>query len=124
MLALGMRLAAMFFLSLYLLTLKVSGQRHIPLAETVFWRQALPIAAIGGHLAWRGQLGQLYTERFRSHAIRAYSGLFGMILVIGATRMLPLAEATVLGFTSSVFAVVLAATVLRERVGWVSIMDM
>jgi drug/metabolite transporter (DMT)-like permease len=40
-----------------------------------------------------------------------------MFCVLTAARMLPLSEATVLNFTAPIFAVVLSAMLLRERVG-------
>jgi drug/metabolite transporter (DMT)-like permease len=52
-----------------------------------------------------------------AHARRSVMGLSGMFLTLGAVRLLPLSEATVLGFTAPIFATVLALVVLRERVG-------
>lgn len=40
-----------------------------------------------------------------------------MFLTLGVVRLLPLAEATVLGFTTPMFAVILSALVLKEHVG-------
>lgn len=115
--ALGLRLLAMFFMSLLLLQVKMAGQRGIALGEVMFWRQLLPALFIGGWLAARGQLWRLSTRRLGTHARRASLGVVGMVLTFGAVLLLPLAEATVLGFASPIFAVILAATLLREHVG-------
>lgn len=115
--ALGLRLLAMFFMSLLLLQVKVAGQRGVSLAEVMFWRQLLPALFIGAWLGARGELWRLRTRRIGTHARRAALGVTGMVLTFGAVLLLPLAEATVLGFTSPIFAVVLAATLLREHVG-------
>lgn len=116
-LALGLRLLAMLFLSLLLLQVKVAGHRGTPLIEVMFWRQFFPALFIGAWLAARGELSRLRTHRLGTHARRAALGLAGMVLTFGAVRLLPLAEATILGFTAPIFAVVLAATLLREHVG-------
>jgi drug/metabolite transporter (DMT)-like permease len=55
--------------------------------------------------------------RLLAHARRAATGLFGMIFTYGAVLLLPLAEATTLGFTAPVFAVLIALVVLREKIG-------
>lgn len=40
-----------------------------------------------------------------------------MFLTLGVVRLLPLAEATILGFTTPIFAVILSAALLKEKVG-------
>ncbi len=117
MLALGLRLLAMAALSVMLVLVKLSGLRGTTLAEVIFWRQLLPALLVLGWLAMTGRLASLRTQRLPVHARRATMGVIGMYLNLGAVMMLPLAEATVLGFTSPIFAVILAAILLRERVG-------
>ncbi|MCY1671795.1 DMT family transporter [Novosphingobium sp. SL115] len=117
MLALGLRLAATVLFSVMLLLVKLTGERNIALPETLFWRQALPAVSILGWLALRGELQRLKTQRRWIHARRALIGGSGMFLTLGVVRLLPLAEATVLGFTTPMFAVILSALVLKEKVG-------
>lgn len=117
MLALGLRLAATVLFSVMLLLVKLTGERNIALPETLFWRQALPAVSILGWLALRGELHRLKTQRPWIHARRALIGGSGMFLTLGVVRLLPLAEATVLGFTTPMFAVILSALVLKEKVG-------
>lgn len=116
-LALGLRLLAMLAMSVMLLFSKLSGIYGLPLPETLFWRQLLPALAIVGWLASRGELARLRTERFWVHLRRAFIGTTGMFATLGVVRILPLAEATILSFTTPMFAVVLAALFLREPVG-------
>ena len=52
-----------------------------------------------------------------AHFRRAALGLLGMFLNFGAVTLLPLAEATTLNFTTAIWAVILSALILRERVG-------
>lgn len=117
MFALFLRLIATMLFSVMLLLVKLTGERGIALPETLFWRQALPALAIFGWLAARGQMHRLRTKRPWIHARRALIGGTGMFLTLGVVRLLPLAEATVLGFTTPMFAVILSALVLREKVG-------
>lgn len=115
--ALALRLAAMLALSVMLLLVKLTGEHGISLSETLFWRQFLPGIALLGWLAARGELGRLRTRRPLIHARRALIGGLGMFLTLGVVQILPLAEATVLGFTAPIFAVLLAVVLLGERVG-------
>lgn len=116
-LALGLRMLAMLAMSAMLVFSKLSGERGIWLPETMFWRQLLPAFAIFAWLAMRGQLARLHTNRPWIHARRAFIGTVGMFLTLGVVQILPMAESTVLGFTTPVFAVILSALLLREHVG-------
>lgn len=117
MLALALRLLATISFSIMLLLVKLTGEKGVPLPETLFWRQAIPALAILGWLAARRQIGRLRTRRPWVHARRALIGTMGMFLTLGVVRVLPLAEATVLGFTTPMFAVILSALLLGEKVG-------
>lgn len=108
----------MFMLATLLLLVKLAGTRGIPLGETIFWRQFLPALSLFGWLAARRQLGTLRTRHPWLHVRRAVMGTVAMGLTLGVVRLLPLAEATILGFTLPLFAVVLSLVVLREKVGW------
>lgn len=124
MFALGLRLAAAAAISAMLMLVKLASEHGVALTETIFWRQLLPALFIAGWLGSRGRLGQLRTARFPSHVRRAVIGLAGMFLNLGAAILLPLTEATTLGFTTPIFAVILAALFLKERVGpvrWIAV---
>lgn len=117
-LALGLRLLAMVMLSVMLALVKLAGLRGIPLPETMFWRQLIPAVLLFGWLAARGQLYRLITARFWIHVRRTVLGVSSMGLTLGVVRLLPLAQATILGFTTPIFSVLLATLFLREQVGW------
>lgn len=117
LLALILRLGAMMLLSTMLMLVKISGEHGIRLPELLFWRQFLPACAIFLWLAAKGELGRLKTDRARLHAQRAVVGTTNMFLFLGAVQVLPLSEATVLNFTTPVFAVLLSALLLHETVG-------
>lgn len=118
LLALVLRLGSALAFSLLLLTVRLSGDRDLWLPETLMWRQAVPALVIFAWLAARGELHTLRTARPWIHARRAAVGTVGMFMTLGVALLLPLAEATVLGFTSPIFAVLLSLVLLREDVGF------
>lgn len=117
LLALFVRLLAAAALATMGMLVKLAGTRGAHLGELIFWRQLITTILLGAGLALTGRLALLKTRRLPAHARRAGSGLFGMIFTYGAVLLLPLAEATTLGFTAPMFAVLLAIVMLRERIG-------
>ena len=117
LLALFVRLLAAFALATMGMLVKLAGERGAHLMELIFWRQLLTIFLLGAGLALTGNLALLKTRRLPAHARRAASGLFGMVFTYGAVLLLPLAEATTLGFTAPVFAVLIAIALFGERIG-------
>jgi drug/metabolite transporter (DMT)-like permease len=117
LLALGIRLLTALALATMAMLVKLAGERGAHLIELIFWRQALTAAMIGTGLALTGRLALLRTMRLPAHAGRAGMGLLGMLFTYGAVLLLPLAEATTLGFTAPVFAVLIAMLLFREKIG-------
>lgn len=117
LLALGVRLLAAFALATMAMLVKLAGERGVHLIELIFWRQALTAVLIGAGMMLAGRLALLKTSRLRSHGVRSATGLFGMLFTYGAVLLLPLAEATTLGFTAPIFAVLIAMLLFREKVG-------
>lgn len=117
LLALFVRLIAAFALATMGMLVKLAGERGAHLIELIFWRQLLTAVLLGGGLALSGQLALLKTRRIGAQARRAFSGLFGMVFTYGAVLLLPLAEATTLGFTAPIFAVLIAIVMFGERIG-------
>jgi drug/metabolite transporter (DMT)-like permease len=90
----------------------------IPLAQVILARNlfALPfllllVARSGGFVILRPRSPGM-------HALRTLFGMTGMVGAFAAYTWLPLATATVLGFTMPLFLTALSVVVLRERVGW------
>lgn len=117
LLALFVRLLTAFALATMAMLVKLAGERGAHLIELIFWRQLLTFMLLGAGMALTGRLAMLHTQRLPAHARRAASGLFGMLFTYGAVLLLPLAEATTLGFTAPVFAVLIAMVLLGERIG-------
>jgi drug/metabolite transporter (DMT)-like permease len=111
------RLFAMIALSVMFALVKWASERGVHIVETVFYRQlfALPVA-----LVWMiigPGLSSLKTQRLGVHASRTLVGTFGMCLNFLSVMLLPLAEATAFGFSVPIFATILSAIFLHEKVG-------
>ncbi len=117
LLALLMRLAGIAGFAVMAAMIKLASESGIHLAELLFWRQLVSLPILLGWAMIAGGIGQLATSRPKAHAVRAIYGVTGMILNFGGVILLPLAEATTLGFTGPMFAVVLSILLLKESVG-------
>jgi len=115
--ALVIRLGAIAALSTMAMLIKLANARGIHLLEILFWRQFLSVPLIAGGCFAMGKLASLKTQRHWVHARRAVYGMIGMVCNFGAVILLPLAEATTMGFTAAIWAVILSALMLHERVG-------
>ncbi len=58
----------------------------------------------------------LFTANIRSHALRSTAGTIAMFCNFAAYTLLPLADATAIGFAAPLFVVVMAAVFSPERV--------
>ena len=117
MLALAYRLAAIFGLSSMSMVVKLASESGIRLPEIMFWRQFTAIPVVLVWVLLSGGVASLKTTRFGAHFRRSFLGATGMFFTFGSIVLLPLAEATTLGFTVPIFATILSALVLREQVG-------
>jgi drug/metabolite transporter (DMT)-like permease len=118
MLGIAMRLLAVFLLSILYALIKVAESRGANLVEIMFFRQGVAVPATLGYMMVAGPgLGAVRTKAFRGQLVRASVGLTGMVFNFGTIFLLPLAEATTLGFTVPIFATILGALVLREPTG-------
>lgn len=96
---------------------KLLAQRGVAMVESLFWLQIVTVPLIAGWLGWRGQLRRLATKRIKGHVLRTVVGMASTAFGFAAAHMLHLAEFTTLTFTAPLFAVIIAALVLREHVG-------
>jgi drug/metabolite transporter (DMT)-like permease len=116
-LAIALRLAAAVLLAVMFALVKLAGERGANLAEILLWRQGVAIPCLLGWMLVTRRADLLRTNRLWVHGRRALLGLSSMTLLFGATALLPLAELTTLTFVGPLFAVILSAVLLRERVG-------
>ena len=116
-LGMGLRLVSALALALMFAGVKWVGQRGAGVVETLFYRQVGSVVCAGLFVAAGPGFGSLRTKRVRAHAIRMGIGVVAMLLNFLMVTLLPLAEATAIGFSVPVFATLLAAVVLREPTG-------
>ncbi len=116
--ALLLRLLAMVILAIMFAMVKQIGQDGVHVLEAVFWRQLAGLPVVLIWLYWTGSLSTVATQYPAKHAARMVLGLTAMALNFTAMTLLPLAEATTIGFASPIIATLLAATLLREPTGY------
>ena len=112
-----MRLGSALCFSIMILLVKLAAESGVHVLEIAFWRQAVAPPVLLLWLWSQGSLGQLKTRRFPRHFGRALVGNGNMTIMFYAATLLPLAESITLGFTTPLFAVIIAAMVLGESVG-------
>ena len=96
---------------------KLASTRGVHVVESLFYRQiGSALCAIGLVAAGPG-FASLRTKRVGAHVGRMALGLVAMALNFLAMILLPLAEATAIGFTVPIFSTVLAALLLAEPTG-------
>ncbi len=112
-----LRLASVVAISAMFMFVKLAMQNGVHVVESLFWRQltAIPIVLIW--FAYSGQLQSIKTKKPAAHTIRMFLGVSAMGLNFIGFSLLPMAEATVIGFASPVFGTILAALILREPTG-------
>jgi drug/metabolite transporter (DMT)-like permease len=92
-----------------------------PLGEIVFFRSFFALIPVFAWVAWRDHTGRAIvdvfrTERLGSHVIRSLIGGTAMALGFGALMLLPIADATAIGYAAPLMTVVFAAVLLGEKV--------
>lgn len=110
-----MLLSAFSFIVVQSLTKMLGGR--IPTGEIAFFRAAFGAVAIVPFLMSRG-LGAFKTENLPFHIGRGLFGAAAIFLMVFAIVHMPLADATVIGFTRLLFLIVLAVIFLSEKIRW------
>ena len=113
----ALRLLTAVLLAVMFALVKLAAERGVNLVETLFYRQiGSALCAIGLVAAGPG-FASLRTRRVGAHVSRMALGLTAMALNFLAMILLPLAEATAIGFTVPIFSTILAALLLAEPTG-------
>ena len=85
--------------------------------QTAFFRAFFSVLMLLP-LILNGRVKPWHSTRIQGHFWRTFMGTVSMVLGFYAVSMLPLADATALGFSQPLFSVCVAALVLREKVRW------
>ncbi|MEJ1970416.1 MAG: DMT family transporter [Rhizomicrobium sp.] len=112
----ALKIGATLAFGLQYVGIKLAG--NVPVGEVVFFRAffaLIPLALLATQTV--GVAAMVRTTRPGLHLVRAAVGSSGMFLNFAALKLLPLADITAFGFVQPIFAVVLAAAVLKETVG-------
>ncbi|MFO1068595.1 MAG: DMT family transporter [Geminicoccaceae bacterium] len=109
-----MLLAALCSSSMNAMIRGTSAELHA--FEIAFFRNLFGLVALVPMLL-RAGAGSLKTSRFALHGLRGVLNAVAMLSFFYAVSITPLAEVAALAFTSPLFATILAALVLRDRVG-------
>lgn len=117
LLAILLRLVNALALTVMFAMVKLAAERGVNLFESVVYRQLLAIPLVVGLVLAGPGLRSVRTQRPWAHVWRTVLGICGMCLNFLTYRLLPIAEATVLLFTVPIFATILSAVFLKERVG-------
>ena len=113
----ALRLLTALLLAIMFALVKLVSTRGVNVVESLFYRQCGSALCAAGLVAAGPGLDSLRTRRVSAHVGRMALGLTAMALNFVAFILLPLAEATTIGFSVPIFSVVLAALVLGEPTG-------
>ena len=116
MLAIGFASINAFMLAAMGLFAKLLGEYFGPL-EVTFFRNGISFIALFAWMICARKLAMLKTERPYAHLFRGTIGTIGIVLGMWAVSLMPLAETTVLLFTSPLWTLVLAWLFLKECIG-------
>jgi drug/metabolite transporter (DMT)-like permease len=90
----------------------------IPLAQLILFRNLFALPVLVAMLMRAGGWHLLRPRQPWGHGLRLCFGMMGMVGGFTGYTYVPLATATVLGFTMPLFLTALSVLLLRERVGW------
>lgn len=113
----GLRLVTALLLAVMFALVKLAATRGVNLVESLFYRQCGSALCAVGLVAAGPGFASLRTRRVGAHVGRMALGMAAMALNFLAMILLPLAEATTIGFSVPIFSAVLAALVLGEPTG-------
>lgn len=95
---------------------KLASARY-PIGELVFFRSFFALIPVLAWVVWRGQFPTVFhTQRIGRHFIRSVTGATTMFLGFTALSLLPIADATAIGYAGPLLTVVLAVIFLGEKV--------
>lgn len=113
----ALRVGAGVVFSLMVALLKLAATWGAGLAEIIFFRSLVGMLVVMIWVVPRKGLAGLAPRRPKALAVRNLLGVIAMLASFEALVLLPLAEATTIGFTMPVFATLLSWLILDERVG-------
>ena len=114
--AIWILLSALVFTAMTAL-IKVVG-RSIDAIEIAFFRSAFGVAVLLPFVHRKGWKTVLHPKRLDLQIIRGLTGSLALITVIYALTRIPLASVTGIGFSRTLWLILLAAIFLKEKPNW------
>nr|WP_321460939.1 DMT family transporter [uncultured Cohaesibacter sp.] len=115
-LGISLKLASTLVFSIMTVTLKIASE-SVPVGEIVFVRNFIGLWPVLLMVAMRGELRNAFKTRHPlGHIGRSGIGIISMMFSFTSYALLPLPDATAIGFASPLFVVVLAFFILKESV--------
>lgn len=121
----GLRVAAAGCFSIMSALFKMAGEQGVAAPEMLLYRAIFGIPVILVWVLSGPGPGALTTRRPWAHVLRVGLGISSILCVFQALILLPLAEATTIGFTAPIFAIILSWAILKERIGprrWLAVL--
>jgi drug/metabolite transporter (DMT)-like permease len=87
-----------------------------PVGEILFSRCAVGLACVAAFILPRMGLAVFETSKLGQHGLRSVSQTFSQTFILLAFSMMPLASAVAINFSAPLFATLVAAVLLKERV--------
>jgi len=98
-------------------TLVKLASADFPIGEIVFFRSFFALLPVMLWIVARGHFPEaLYTEKMHRHFFRSLTGALSMFAGFTALSLLPIADATAIGYAAPLMTVVLAVIFLGEKV--------
>jgi len=116
LLGISLKVASTLVFFVMATALKIAAET-VPIGQLVFARNFFGLFPVLTMVAMRGELGLAFqTHNPKGHLTRATVGLSAMVCGFTALYLLPLPDATAIGFAAPLFVVVLAFLLLGETV--------
>jgi drug/metabolite transporter (DMT)-like permease len=117
LLGIALRICAIACFALMAALIKLGHGGGVSTVELVFYRSIFGLPPLLAWIVATRNFGAWRTKRPLAHIWRGSIGLTAMALGFAALGYLPLAEATTISFAAPLFAVILSALFLNEKIG-------
>jgi drug/metabolite transporter (DMT)-like permease len=94
---------------------KLVSDRY-PVGEILFCRSFFALIPVFAWVGYRRMLSVFYTKSLSGHVVRSVAGTIAMFCGFTALSLLPIADATAIGYASPLMTVIFAVILLGERV--------
>ena len=120
LLGIALKVASAIVFTAMATLIKLVSARY-PVGELVFFRSFFALIPVFIWVGWRDHqiravVNVFRTSRLSRHVIRSILGACGMFLGFSALWLLPIADATAIGYAAPLMSVVFAVLLLKERV--------